>query len=102
MIRVTTYRLKVWGWCRSEAVSLNGAIDTAEDWSATLKCLTAQPDIQWTTCIPRASGLAAAGLLHSTMRWCSVCYYDWQQNDQPIYQPLLWMLHIMKICPRHR
>jgi transcriptional regulator with XRE-family HTH domain len=95
-------RYKQCGWYRSHSMSLNGATEIAKNWSGTLELLTARLDIHRMTCIPWTSGLPMAGLLCRTVRWCSACYDDWQQNSKPIYQPLLWVLQVMKICPHHR
>jgi hypothetical protein len=33
--------------------------------------------------------------------WCSECFQDWQDKDQVVYEPLLWSLSLVGICPRH-
>lgn len=34
--------------------------------------------------------------------WCPDCYCDWRSNNQTIYEPLLWSLSILTICPIHQ
>jgi transcriptional regulator with XRE-family HTH domain len=33
--------------------------------------------------------------------WCPICYSEWSTNSQIIYEPLLWALELVKICPVH-
>ncbi|MGC8714570.1 MAG: TniQ family protein, partial [Leptodesmis sp.] len=33
--------------------------------------------------------------------WCPICYSEWSANSQIIYEPLLWALELVKICPVH-
>jgi hypothetical protein len=33
--------------------------------------------------------------------WCPDCFQEWQNNDRDIYEPLLWSLSLVAICPHH-
>ncbi|MBD3884299.1 helix-turn-helix domain-containing protein [Phormidium tenue FACHB-886] len=33
--------------------------------------------------------------------WCPICYSEWSTNSQIIYEPLLWALELVTICPVH-
>ncbi len=74
----------------------------AIDWSDTLGRLTMRFDLRNLTLHPWASGLPGFGLLRAHPAWCPACYQEWQEQAFPLYQPLVWMLQIMKICPRHK
>ncbi|NRR05506.1 TniQ family protein [Brevibacillus sp. RS1.1] len=40
--------------------------------------------------------------LHSTNRkWCPVCFEEWRKMRAPIYEPLIWKIKCLKICPIH-
>lgn len=41
-------------------------------------------------------------LLRSLRAWCPYCYQEWRTNAQPIYEPLLWQLQVVNICPSHK
>jgi transcriptional regulator with XRE-family HTH domain len=88
-------------FCRSWAMSINGAGATAADWSDTLERLTMRADLRGLTSYQWAAGLPPQGLLHKTPAWCPVCYSNWREEKRSIYQPLLWMLQVMTICPVH-
>ncbi len=34
--------------------------------------------------------------------WCPICFEDWKQNNQPIYEPLIWKLKVINVCPSHQ
>jgi len=34
--------------------------------------------------------------------WCPECYQQWLQSEQSIYEPLLWSLAAVTVCPYHR
>ncbi len=40
-------------------------------------------------------------MLKSHREWCPVCLQEWQDGNSEIYEPLLWSLTIVSICPRH-
>ena len=39
--------------------------------------------------------------LRTLPAWCPACYTEWKQQGLPLYQPLLWMLQVVTICPTH-
>lgn len=41
--------------------------------------------------------------LHNTNRkWCPFCFSEWRKMQTTIYEPLLWKIRHLKICPIHR
>lgn len=89
-------------YCRSEAMSINGAGETALDWSSTLIQLTMRENLRDLTLSLWARNMPFRGLMRATPAWCPVCYYEWRMEELPIYQPLLWMLQVVTVCLRHR
>jgi transcriptional regulator with XRE-family HTH domain len=51
--------------------------------------------------IPFSKILVAKGLLRPYKAWCPVCYQQWKQNQQVIYDPLIWSLTDVKTCLIH-
>ncbi|HEY9626086.1 MAG TPA: TniQ family protein [Coleofasciculaceae cyanobacterium] len=45
--------------------------------------------------------LPSNGLLRREQAWCPFCYQEWRETQQPIYQPLLWLLEVIYVCPHH-
>ncbi len=37
-----------------------------------------------------------------TKAWCPLCYEQWRQASQPVYDPLLWFLQEVTHCCRHQ
>lgn len=52
--------------------------------------------VSWTNVI------AQRMMLRNTQSWCPACYIDWRKTGQLIYNPLIWSLKAVTICPRHR
>lgn len=89
-------------FCRRQAMTLNGAGETAAEWTDTLEQLTMREDLRHLTMQAWGSGFAPRWLLRRYPSWCPACYQEWQEKGHPIYQPLLWMLQVVTICLRHR
>ena len=39
--------------------------------------------------------------MKKTRAWCPQCYYEWHEQQEPLYEPLIWALEIVTICPKH-
>jgi hypothetical protein len=40
-------------------------------------------------------------MLKTCREWCPYCFQEWQNSDREIYEPLLWSLSLVAICPHH-
>ena len=40
-------------------------------------------------------------LLRRVRAWCPHCYDSWRSTNQPIYEPLLWNICAVTVCPIH-
>lgn len=85
-----------------EAMSLNGTGPLATAGGALLNHLTMRTDLQLLTLPWWVGDLPRRGQLRATPAWCPLCLAEWRDQGQPLYQPLLWMFHIVTLCPRHR
>jgi hypothetical protein len=81
--------------------SLNGVTPIAEQWVDTLQALTSCENLRCLTMLTWKSVLTAKGLLRRGKAWCSVCFEEWHQNLQAIYEPLLWTLNGINTCLYH-
>jgi len=84
-----------------ESVTLNGCNMTTTRFVDALKQLTSRHDLLFLTMLPFAEVLSNRKLMRHTRAWCSTCYEEWREGGQPIYDPLLWTLDCLNICPRH-
>ena len=83
------------------AMSFNGTGDLASAGVALLNHLTMRTDLHLLTLPWWVGDLPRRGQLRATPAWCPLCLAEWRDQGQPLYQPLLWMFHIVTICPRH-
>lgn len=81
--------------------SLNGTGRLAQDMVAVLQTLTLRQDLRFLTLLTWEPVLPSRGLLRRNRVWCPVCYHSWWQTGQIIYEPLLWSLEVVTICPIH-
>ncbi|WP_243372622.1 TniQ family protein [Geotalea sp. SG265] len=81
---------------------VNGIDSTASDWVDVLKRLTLRTDLLFTTLLPYQNILTNNYLLHKSSAWCPACYQEWRDSDLPIYEPLLWKIQAVLVCPVHR
>ena len=86
---------------RTRSMSINGIGEVAQDWAKVLEQLTMRSDLRFLTLRPWADGLPVWGLQRNAPQWCPTCYEEWREQKQPVYQPLLWTLQAVTICPRH-
>ena len=84
------------------ARALNGIGMLARDWAQVLERLTLRSDLQFLTLLPWTTVLTQQRLLRLTRAWCPDCFIEWQASGQPIYEPLLWHVNTVSVCPRHQ
>lgn len=79
--------------------------ESALPFAAALEDLTFLPDLATLTFSPCAPLLDPASLGHlgpHRKRWCAVCFAAWEADATPLYEPLLWRLALVELCPVHR
>ena len=59
-------------------------------------------DLVWTTMLPSANVLPRTGLIRARRAWCPACYGTWQEKGRTVYDPLLWTLEAVTVCPIHK
>ncbi len=85
-----------------EAYTLNGTGAQAEATVRKLQDLTGRRDLIATTLRPWAGAIPARDLLRPTRAWCPSCYRERLDRGLQPYDPLLWSLNAVAVCPRHR
>ncbi len=83
------------------ARALNGTGDIAMDFVQALETLTLRSDLCFLTLLSCASILPPRGLFRAYKAWCPACYQNWHLFRQVIYEPLLWAIETVKVCPQH-
>jgi len=86
---------------RGSAMNINGVGSLASEWTEILEQLTKRSDLLFLTLQGWVGNLASRGHLRASPAWCPMCYSAWRENEQPIYQPLIWMFRVVTTCPKH-
>jgi transcriptional regulator with XRE-family HTH domain len=82
--------------------TINGFGSPAADFVRALEALTGRHDLSCLTMLTWAHVLPHHSLLRRCRAWCESCLHAWREADHPIYEPLLWMLQAVTVCPYHR
>lgn len=81
--------------------TLNGVGVMAADWVRALEGLTLRNDLRLLTMLTWTDVFPAKGLVRNNWAYCPGCFQEWQYKGQAIYEPLLWALKGVDICPYH-
>jgi TniQ len=81
--------------------SLNGVRESARGWVEALEKLTLRTHLQGTTMLPWADVFSQRGLLRPYRAWCPKCYAEWREAGSIVYEPLIWAIDLVKVCPVH-
>ena len=88
-------------WARN-APLLNGTGWWPNDCVRVLETRTLLSGLRFLTMIPWSNVVAQRMMVRSTQFWCPACYVEWRETGQKIYNPLIWSLQAVAMCPRHR
>jgi transcriptional regulator with XRE-family HTH domain len=84
-----------------DRTAINGMGLTATHLVMALEALTSQKDLRFLTLLPLAEIVSKRSLLRPIRAWCPICYQEWLNTEQTIYEPLLWSIKIIEFCPSH-
>jgi hypothetical protein len=91
----------IWGGDYINTSMCNGMRTTACNITTILKQLTGRDELHLLTMQPWAEVIAAMRLFRNKRMWCPQCYQQWQSTNQIVYEPLIWSLKVVEICPQH-
>jgi TniQ len=80
---------------------INGNGLMASDWVDTLEALTLRADLAQLTLLVSTDVLSQRDLLQPVRQWCPRCYDSWRRQGAIIYEPLLWSINGIAVCPEH-
>jgi TniQ len=81
---------------------LNGSTAKTSDMVQALEQLTLRQDLRFLTMLTWRNVLSTRKLLKRARAWCPLCYEEWREKGQIVYEPLIWTLEDVSICPGHR
>jgi AraC-like DNA-binding protein len=85
-----------------EAHILNGAASCPPDWVRALEALTGRVGLTALTMLPWCQIVSGRHLLRRKRAWCPVCFESWRDASSPVYEPLLWAIGFVSVCPLHQ
>jgi hypothetical protein len=83
------------------ASQINGVGKIAETTVTALEQLTYRDDIRRTTLLTWGNIFSPIGLLRPRRAWCAACHEERLRERKPLYEPLIWTLEAVSICPWH-
>jgi hypothetical protein len=84
-----------------QAHTLNSVGQVAQDWVKVLEQLTGVRDLQYLTMGTWRQIISGVDLLRRRRAWCPLCLEHWRGSNQQVYEPLLWALKEVSVCPIH-
>lgn len=81
--------------------AINGFRESSGRWIEALEKATLRTNLRFLTLSPFDGVFSRQGVSRQTRVWCPSCYEDWRSNDAVTYEPLLWSIGIVTLCPRH-
>jgi hypothetical protein len=82
--------------------SISGFGKSSERWIEALERATLRTTLRFLTLSPFDGAFSRqGGVSRDTRVWCPRCFVDWRNDDAVIYEPLLWSIGIVTLCPRH-
>ena len=82
--------------------AINGTGVIALSFVKALESLTMRRDLTWTTLVTWVDVIPDQSLIRTNRAWCPECYEGWRKRGEVVYDPLLWTLQAVTICPLHR
>jgi TniQ len=70
-------------------------------WVKALESLTLRRDLRYLTTSPWGMAISHCFLIRKSLAWCACCYEEWRGLGAALYEPLLWALRDVTVCPRH-
>ncbi|WP_445636793.1 TniQ family protein [Nostoc sp. DSM 114161] len=81
--------------------ALNGIGIIANRLIDALESLTLRSDLRFLTMATWSEVISNRSLFRPSRAWCPICYEEWRETGKLIYEPLIWGLELVKICPIH-
>ena len=86
---------------KTRRAALNGTGLMATNLLSALSTLTQMDKLHLLTLLTWEKVFPNRGLFHHQRTWCPKCYQEWHDNNKCIYEPLIWSINAVVICPIH-
>ncbi len=85
----------------AQSGSLNGIGDGATTLVQTIQKLTCRSDLTSLTLLPFQHLINNRRLIKHRRAWCPTCLEEMRDSQTDIYEPLVWSLQVIQVCPLH-
>lgn len=99
---VSRFLMPAVGSLATVSYAINGVGKGAKRWVQAMEAVTLRSDIRYLTLLPFEPLFPRPFLFRDVRAWCPACYGIMSAGGGPIYEPLLWCLKLVEVCPRHR
>lgn len=82
--------------------TLNRATETSRKWIDALETATLCQDLSALTLLSLEGVVTQQFLLRRVRAWCPRCYEERRSVNSAVYDPLLWAIRVVTVCPRHQ
>jgi hypothetical protein len=79
---------------------LDGSEAYTERWVSVLEAATCQTELRSTTLLPYV-GICEGSWFRRKRAWCPRCLAQWAVDLGRDYEPLLWSIAVVRVCPVH-
>lgn len=86
---------------KTRRAALNGTGLMASKLLGGLSKLTRNTELHLLTLLTWEKVFPNRDLFHHQRTWCPKCYQEWHDNNKCIYEPLIWSINAVVICPIH-
>jgi AraC-like DNA-binding protein len=85
----------------AQAQAINGLGESSRTWTEALEKATQRTMLRFLTMSAFNGVLSRQSVLRSVRAWCPRCYEDWRSMSNVIYEPLVWSIGHVTLCPHH-
>ena len=82
--------------------AVNSFGNLPKTWVDALEKVTLQRNLRLLTLLPFDGVFSLDGVFRRSRAWCPACYEEWKSAGKIVYEPLLWAMKLVTICPKHR
>jgi hypothetical protein len=80
---------------------LDGSESLTSKWVDALQGATFQNGLQSLTLFPYTK-ITEHSWVRRKRAWCPRCYQDWREDGRIVYEPLIWSVKVVSVCPVHK
>jgi hypothetical protein len=81
--------------------TVDGMLQAAEMWSTAMNSVLGREDLRRTTMLSWRQALAPRALVRTHRAWCPVCLHELANLGRVVYEPLVWRVSDVTVCPHH-